>query len=127
VTHPLLTLGVAPGAAAESAECKSEAERATEIEKEETERKGCFATTVPEGCIKFNLVVPSLGLEERFEGTQQPKITNGITNGLHPTALTWEGAALGKLHLNGTFATTAALSGSAKAIGFGSIQLITAK
>jgi hypothetical protein len=127
VAHAIVTIGLPPGAAAPSAECKTEAEKATEIEKEETERKNCFATTVPEGCIKMNVALPTLALEEVFEGTQQPKITNGFTNGLHASTWEWTGSPLGKLHLKGAFTTTMALSGTAKAIGFGSIQLITAK
>jgi hypothetical protein len=127
VGHPIVTIGLPPGAAAPSAECKTEAEKATEIEKEETERKGCFATSVPEGCIKMNIVLPSLALEEVFEGTQQPKIVNGFTSGLHPSSWEYAGTPLGKLHLKGTFTTTLALTGSAKTIGFGSLQLITAK
>jgi hypothetical protein len=77
--------------------------------------------------VKVNIIVPTLGLEQIFEGTQQPIAKNGITNGLHPSTWEFTGPAVGKLHLKGVFTTTGTTSGGVKEVGFGSLQLITAK
>jgi hypothetical protein len=122
----LLKVGIPSAAPPPAAGCATEAERAAEIEKEETERTGCYATTVPEGCVKLTWVVPGLGLESTFEGTEQPQWRNGFTNGLHMSAWEFLGAQLGKLHLRGVFSTTAEPSGTTREPGF-SMQLITAK
>jgi hypothetical protein len=123
----LVRIGIPNGAAAPTAACKTETERGTEIAAEEEARTGCFATTVPEGCVKVNIIVPTLGLEQIFEGTQQPLAKNGITNGLHPSTWEFTGPAVGKLHLKGVFTTTGTTSGGVKEVGFGSLQLITGK
>jgi hypothetical protein len=128
VKHAVVRIGIPNGTAAPTAECPTEAVRGEQITTEETERKGCFATTVPEGCVKVDIIVPALGLEQIFEGTQQPAATNGFTNGLHASEWKFnDPVMLGKLHLKGVFATVGTTTGVVKEIGFGSIQLITAK
>jgi hypothetical protein len=107
--------------------CKTSAEEAAAVEKEEEERTGCYANTVPEGCIKVNLVVPSLGIEAVFEGTQRPKVVDGFVNGLHPSRWSFSGPTLGKLHLRGVYADVMAASGEVKVSGFNALQLITVK
>jgi hypothetical protein len=124
---PLVRIGIPNGAAAPAAACKTEAERTTEIANEETERKGCYAEVVPEGCVKVDIIVPVLGLEQIFEGTQQPSAKNGFTSGLHPSAWEFVGTAVGKLHLKGVFATTGTTSGKILEVGFSALQLVTAK
>src|SRR6516162_3154848 len=90
VRSALVRLGLPNGAPSPPSECKSEAARAEEVAGEESRREGCFATTVPEGCIKLNLVIPLLGLERIVEGSLQVKYTNGFSNGLHPSGWTLE-------------------------------------
>jgi hypothetical protein len=121
----LMRIGIPNGAPATTG-CRSEAEEATAVAKEEEERKGCYATTVPEGCVKLDMVAPSLGLEAVFEGTVLPRMIEGFSSGLHPS--TWEfTGGLAKLHLQGSFASTASASGTPKMVGFAGLQLIVAK
>jgi hypothetical protein len=138
VKSALMRIGVPNGAAAPASECKTETARAEEIAGEETRREACFAVTVPEGCMKVNVVGIQLGLEQVTEGSLQLKYTNGFTNGLHPSAWTSEGgAAAGQLHVRGNFASAwhvvplgnAHTRGpsTAKSVGFGGLQLVTVK
>jgi hypothetical protein len=132
VESALVRIGVPTGAPSPPAECKSEAARAEEIAGEESRREACFATTVPEGCIKVNTVVPDLGLEEILEGSLEFNYVNGFTNGLHPSTVKQpEGEAdHGQLHLRSAFASTSTFTSfgeSEKNVGFGALQLITAK
>jgi hypothetical protein len=131
--HVLVRIGVPTGAAAHLPSCKTDQERAAEIEAEEKERTGCYATRVPEGCIKADFVVPALGLEMVFEGTQEPVLFNGFTNGLHPSV--WEftsptshspPATLGQLRLKNAYTTAALMLGRLKMVGWG-LQLIAVK
>ncbi len=101
---PIIRLGVPSGTTPTPA-CQSEAAEAAEITKEETERKGCYATTVPAGCVKVNVVQPSLGLETEFEGTLRPTAVNGFGSGLNASTWKFEGAKSGALHLSTTFTT----------------------
>jgi hypothetical protein len=121
-----LRIGIPTGAPAPTVACPTEAERGTEIEKEETERVGCYAVAVPEGCVKLTWLVPSLGLETTFEGSEQMRWINGFTNGTHPSSWGPEGTQVGRLHLRGVFSTTAEPSGQTVEDGF-SQQLIQAK
>jgi hypothetical protein len=123
---PLVRVGLPTGAPGRPAACETEAQRAAQIEKEETERTGCYATTVPEGCVKLTWVVPALGIEETFEGSEQPRWKSAFTSGVHPSFLEFEGASVGKLHLHGSFSTTAVPSGDNVVHGF-VMQLITVK
>jgi hypothetical protein len=121
----LVRIGIPNGAPATTG-CRSEAEEATAIGKEEEERKGCYAATVPEGCVKLDMVAPSLGLEAVFEGTVLPRIVNGFATGLHPSV--WElTGGLAKLHMQGSYASTALASGAPKMVGFAGTQLIVAR
>jgi hypothetical protein len=125
VQSVLVRIGI-PGGAPTTTGCRSEAEEATALAKEEEERKGCYATAVPEGCVKLDMIAPSLGLEAVFEGTVLPRIVNGIANGLHPSV--WElTGGLAKLHLQGGFTSTALASGAPKMIGFAGEQLIVGR
>jgi hypothetical protein len=121
----LIRLGIPNGAPATSG-CRSEAEETAALTMEEEERKGCYATSVPEGCVRMNLIAPAIGLEAVFEGTLTPKMRDGFANGLRASMWQFPGAAA-KLHLKGAFASTALSSGEAKMVGSGGIQLITAK
>jgi hypothetical protein len=132
----LVRIGVPNGAPPPPAECESEAARAEEVAGEESRREGCFATTVPEGCMKLTEVVWQLGLEHIYEGALQLKYANGFANGLHSSTWVSEGgAAAGKLHLRGNVAATFHVApldfndgpSVAKIVGFGAMQLITAK
>jgi hypothetical protein len=122
----LAQIGIPKGAPLTTG-CKTEAEEAAAVEKEEEERTGCDAVTVPEGCIKANLVVPSIGMEAVFEGTQRPQLLNGFVNGLHPSRWTFTGAAEGKLHLRGVYSDVMSATGVVKVSGFQAVQLVTVK
>jgi hypothetical protein len=125
VASALVRIGI-PSGAPTTTGCRSEAQEAAAIAKEENERNGCYAIEVPEGCVRMDVVAPAIGLEASFEGTFDPKMRDGFANGLHPS--TWElNGGPGLLHLRGTFATTSAVSGATKMVGLGSLQLITAK
>jgi hypothetical protein len=125
--RPLLKIGVPAGAPAPSVGCTAtEAERAAEIEKEETERTGCYATTVPEGCISLTWVSPALGLEAVFQGSEQAVWRNPAFTGLHLANWELTGPQVGKLHLAGSFSTTATGSGGASEGGF-MAQFLTVK
>jgi hypothetical protein len=127
VLAPSLEVGI-PNGAPTTTGCHGEAEQAAANAKEEEERRGCYSTTVPEGCIKVNVVVPAAAQELVFEGTLRPDWRNGFTTGVKPSVVELSGAAdEGTLRLAGAFATSAAVTGRADAIGFGSIQLLTAK
>jgi hypothetical protein len=126
VKSGLAEIGVPKGAPLTTG-CKTEAEEAAAVEKEESERTGCYATTVPEGCIKVNLVVPSLGLETVFEGTQRPLAVNGFSSGLHPSRWLFAGPAEGKLHLRGVYSDVMAASGEVKVSGLASLSLFTVR
>jgi hypothetical protein len=121
-----LEIGI-PNGAPTTIGCDTGAEQAAAVAKEEEERRGCNATTVPEGCIKLNVVVPAAAQELVFEGTLRGVWKNGFTNGVKPSSLEFLGPAVGQLHLAGTFGTTATASGGLKVPGFGALQLMTVK
>jgi sugar lactone lactonase YvrE len=125
VQAPFVKIGIPDGLPLTSG-CESEAEAAAAQSKEEEERQGCYATTVPEGCVKLDMVAPSLGLEALFEGTVLPRILDGFSTGLRPSMLQFTGG-LGRLHLHNSFASTALASGESKLVGFGSEQLVIAR
>jgi hypothetical protein len=115
----LVRIGIPTGAPAPAAGCATEAERVAEIQKEEAARIGCYATKVPEGCLKVTWLVPSIALETTFEGVQQPVFANGFGSPAHFSSWKFEGALVGKLHLHGVFSTTAevpVLAGGAAAV-----------
>jgi hypothetical protein len=122
----LLEVGTPNGAPATTG-CVTEAEQVAANAKEEEERRGCYATTVPEGCIKVNVVVPAAAQELVFEGTLRGIWRNGFTSGIKPSELAFQSETMGKLHLAGTFGTTATVSGGLKMPGLGTIQLMTEK
>jgi hypothetical protein len=122
---PLVKIGIPNGLPASSG-CHNEAEAAAAQAKEEEERKGCYATSVPEGCVKLDMLAPALGLEAVFEGSVLPKVLDGFSTGLRPSSLEYTGG-LAKLHLHGGFANTALASGTSKLVGFGGMQLIWAR
>jgi hypothetical protein len=135
VKSALIRIGIPNGAPPPSAECKSNAARAEEVAGEESRREGCFATTVPEGCIKVNLIAPADGSEFILEGSLQTKYKNGFVNGLHASRWEFEGEGVaGQLHQSGNFARAFHVatqgiqhnheSSYVKNIGFGGLQLI---
>ncbi len=107
--------------------CKSEEEEKAEIEKEENERKGCYASPVPAGCIKIDVAQPMLGLETVFEGTLRALAKNGGGNGLNFSRWKFEGEKSGKLRLSSEFVTTSTVTGEIALVGFGSTELIQAR
>jgi hypothetical protein len=134
VKSALIRIGVPNNAPAPAPGCKTEAARGEEIAGEEERREGCFATAVPEGCIKLNVVVPFL-FERILEGSLELPYKNGFANGLHPSTWTFEGGpANGQLHERGVFQYIYRLEASATAkeavvknVGFGGLQLVTMK
>jgi hypothetical protein len=128
VRHPFLRVGIPAGAPPPTVGCATEAERVAEIAAEEEARTGCYATAVPEGCVKLTWIIPSLGLEWTFEGTEQVRWFNPGGPAVHPAVWALEETPpLGKLHLRGAFSTTAGPpSGSGNAVG-GQMQQIMAK
>ncbi len=113
----IIKIGTPVGAAVKNG-CKTEEEEKTEIEAEETGRTGCYATTVPAGCIKVDIVQPSLALETDFQGSLRPKGKEGSAP-LSPSRWTFEGATSGNLRLTTAFATTGTTTGEVKETGFG--------
>jgi hypothetical protein len=127
----LVRIGVPSGAPPPTVGCATQPERTAEIEKEEAARVGCYAEVVPEGCVKLTWLVPSLGLETTFEGSEQPRWQNGLGSPAHFSDWQFlEGTS--KLHLHGAFSTTADFptapggGGQADVTGF-SQQLLWAK
>jgi hypothetical protein len=125
---PSLEVGI-PNGAPTTTGCHGEAEQAAANATEEEERHGCYATTVPEGCIKVNVVVPAAAQELVFEGTLRLEWKNGFNSGIKPSSVesTTGKVPDGRLRLAGAFATSAAVTARTYAIGFGSIQLLTVK
>ncbi len=78
-------------------ESSAQQEEAVEVEAEESGRKGCYASPVPEGRVKLTVVEPSLGLDTALEGTLRPRFKSGAGNGLNPARLKYEGARSGRL------------------------------
>ncbi len=108
--------------------CKSEEDETAEIEKEENERKGCYASPVPAGCIKVAVLQPSLALETVFEGSLRPTWRNGSGSGLNPSRWVLEGERSGRLRLSTGFATTGTASGTTRQVGgFRAIELLQLK
>jgi hypothetical protein len=68
-----------------------------------------------------------MAVELGVYGTLQPRLRNGVGNGLHPSSWVFEGVAVGALHALGNLADRFVPSGESKLDGFGSLQLITAK
>ncbi len=122
---PILRLGV-PSGTTPSPACKSEEEEKTEIEAEESGRTGCYATTVPAGCMKVNIVQPSLALETVFEGSLRPHVVDGAGTGLNASRWKFEGATSGKLRLATEFATSGTTTGEVKTSGLGASELLQA-
>ncbi len=119
-------IGVPAGVAANPG-CASEGGELSEVTTEEEEREGCYAATVPEGCIKVNIVEPSLGLETVFEGSLHLLVRNGSGNGLNPSRWIAGGQVSGMLRQLGAFASTATVTGEIKISGLGDSELIQAK
>ncbi len=114
----IVMIGWPTGAAPVNA-CYSEEEEAAQISAEETARKNCYATTVPAGCIKFNIVQPSLALEDVYEGSLRALYKNGSGSGLNPSRMKFEGAISGSLHLSSSFASTSSFTGEERFAGVG--------
>jgi alpha-tubulin suppressor-like RCC1 family protein len=126
----LVRIGISSSPARPPATCETETQRGEEITKEEGERVGCYGAASerpPEGCVGLTIVVPAMAVELGVYGTLQPRLRNGVGNGLHPSSWVFEGVAVGALHALGNFADRFAPSGESKLDGFGSLQLITAK
>jgi hypothetical protein len=121
-TAGIAKIGVPEGTTQKPRPCnlpQTEAEEAKEVESEEAERKGCYASPVPSGCVKVDVVTPSLGLEEAFDGSLRARTLNGSGNGLHPSVVRLEGAISGRLRLSTEFADAATVVGQVNVDGFG--------
>jgi hypothetical protein len=123
----LVRIGLPTGTANPSPGCKAQSERAQEIEAEETARTGCYATTVPEGCMKIDVAIPAYGTEQIFQGALNAVMNNGFTSGLHPSSWEFSGITEGKLHLKSAFSFTAATFSKYLVTGTSALQLITNK
>ncbi len=113
---PIVKIGTPTGTTPTTG-CKSEEEEAAEISAEETARKGCYATTVPAGCVKVDLVEPSLAVEEVYQGSLRPSYRNG-TAPLSASRWKYEATTSGDLRLATAFATTLAWVGEIRFTGF---------
>jgi hypothetical protein len=51
----------------------------------------CETFPVPAGCIKVQILVPELAVDDPFEGFSLPLNTNGVKNGLSPSTWSFEG------------------------------------
>ncbi len=126
-----------PNGAAPTPGCESEATEVGEIKKEEEERRGCYATPVPAGCIKVNVVQPALGLETVFEGSVRARVLDGSGNGLNASRLRFEeyvrenptenGQNGGFLRLSTQFADKGHLVGEVKVSGLAGDELLQSK
>jgi hypothetical protein len=115
--HSLAIIGIPNGATPVIGCKKSEAEQQAAIEQEEQTRVGCYATTVPEGCVKVDVVVPSAAEELVLAGTVVAKWQNGFGNGLHPSNLAFIEDPSAQLHLAGSYSTAAKVSGGLRVSG----------
>ena len=123
---PIFKLG-APAPATASTPCETKAAEETEVKKEEEERKGCYASPVPSGCVKLTLIEPSLGLEQPWEGSLRATWANGFGNGFNASKMKFEGEASGRLRTPSSFADPATFTGQLRVSGAGSGELITVK
>jgi hypothetical protein len=96
------------------------------VEGKEIERAASWQKVSP-GCIKLNIIDPGIPLEAAFYGTLEPKVLNGIVNGLHPTGLEFGVAAGGLAMSEGELNSRTPLLGTAHLMGSEALQLITAK
>ncbi len=122
----IVKIGV-PNGAAPSTGCESEPAELEATKKEEEERRGCYASPVPAGCIKVNIVQPALGLETVFEGSVGARVLDGSGNGLNASRLRVEGASSGRLRLSTAFATEATMTREVWVSGLGGNELLQAK
>ncbi len=120
---PILRTG-APTGAAPFVGCRTEAEELAVAEKEETGDAGCYAASVPPGCVKITIVQPALGVEALFVGTLRPAVLNGFGNGLNATTLKYEGATSGRLRMSSSPAATLTVTGAQRLAGYGSYELL---
>jgi hypothetical protein len=82
----------------------------------------------PRGCIKAQILVPELAVDESFEGNADPFMTNGILNGLSPSTWDFEGKGhepCVRLTSNGEKCLY--LKGVVKIIGFEGQELVTGR
>jgi hypothetical protein len=112
------------GVGAEHASCYP-TEKAV-VEGKEVERAASWQR-VPHGCIKLNIVVPAIPLERVVYGTLEPRVLNGVVNGLHPTRLEF-GAAAGRLAVSeGELSEGGTMLGAARISGSQAMQLISTR
>jgi HYR domain len=92
----------------------------------ETSRTCEIVTEVPApaGCVKLQIVAPSLGIDLPLEGFLEPKAISGTRNGLSPSVLEFEGSAEPGLVDAQSRGIRAFVSGKLKIIGFEGQELL---
>jgi hypothetical protein len=91
-------------------------------------RKSCEEPLpVANGCIKAQILVPELAVDESFEGSAHPKQVNGTKNGLSPSVWVFEGIGhepCMRLAANGKCVYP---RGGLKILGFEGMELVTVR
>ena len=117
---PVVRIGVPEGSAPTTG-CKSSAAEAAEIQSEEQQHKGCYASPAPPGCVKIALVSPPNGLEAVYEGSVTARVANGFGNGLNASRLRFRSIEPGRLHLAGNFEEAMEIGGEMRVSGEGNL------
>jgi hypothetical protein len=89
-------------------------------------RKSCEEVPQANGCIRAQILVPELAVDESFDGSAHPKLSNGVRNGLSPSVWDFEGKgreACLRLESNGKCVYP---KGQLKILGFEGQELVTA-
>jgi hypothetical protein len=88
--------------------------------------KSCEESPAPSGCIKLQVLVPELAVDESFEGGTDPRNFNGVKNGLSPSTWFFEGRAHEPcLRLASSTEKCAFMRNPAKVIGYNGQELTT--
>jgi hypothetical protein len=82
----------------------------------------------PGGCMKLQILVPELAIDDSFEGNVTPEDQNGVKNGLSPSVWFFEGKGREPcLHLALNTEKCLYLRGDVKILGFNNQELITVR
>jgi hypothetical protein len=109
--------------------CENEEEEVEQEANEVTNKEGCYKSVpAPAGCIGVDVIVPAIGLEVTYGGTQRAKGKNGSGNGLNQSTWVFEGAASGELVCQTTGCEAKGVTyGEVKEQGFAGVQLVVNK
>jgi hypothetical protein len=90
--------------------------------------KSCEQSPAPSGCMKLQVLVPELGVDESFEGSAEPKNFNGVRSGLSPSTWFFEGKGHEPcLRLASNTEKCAFMRSPAKVIGYNNQELMTVR